>query len=158
MARQSKYRIGVISDTHGLLRPDVFRIFKGIDMILHAGDVGSVDILRALEKIAPVTAVYGNMDNGPLNQLLSKAESLTVGDKNVYLIHDLFQIDSDPEVTNVQVIISGHTHWPEIRKEGNVFYLNPGSAGPIRPRKPVTVAILTIEGQTISATHIELET
>lgn len=152
-----KYKIGVISDTHGLLRPGVQMAFQGVDMILHAGDVGGMDILRSLEKIAPVTAVCGNMDNGALENLLSETELIRVGDVSIYMRHDILLLDRKPEASGIQIVVSGHTHSPFLKTHGDVTYLNPGSAGPRRYRLPVTVAILEIEGNRISAKHVEIE-
>lgn len=151
-----KFKIGVISDTHGLLRPGVQTAFQDVDMILHAGDIGSMDILRALEKIAPVTAVCGNMDNGALDNLLSVTELIHIGNIIIYMLHDLLMLDQKPKFPDVQIVISGHTHSPSIKTHEKVTYLNPGSAGPKRHRLPVTVAILEIEGSHISAKHVEI--
>ncbi len=151
-----KYKIGVISDTHGLIRPGVYKALQGVDMILHAGDVGSIDTLKSLEKIAPVTAVSGNMD-GAMGNLLSETELIHVGDVNIYMLHDLILLDRAPDTSDIQVVISGHTHRPALLTKGNVTYLNPGSAGPKRYRLPVTAAILFIEGSDVSVRHVEIE-
>lgn len=154
---KKKYKLGVISDTHGLLRPGVLKAFEDVDMILHAGDVGPMKTLRSLEEIAPVTAVCGNMDNGAMGNLLPETELVKVGDVNIYMIHDLILLDKDPEELNIQIVISGHTHRPSLSTRGGVTYLNPGSAGPKRYRLPVTVATILIKGKSISAKHLEIE-
>ncbi|MBW2370187.1 MAG: metallophosphoesterase family protein, partial [Deltaproteobacteria bacterium] len=137
-------KIGVISDTHGLLRPTVNDVFKGVDMIIHAGDIGTVALYRALEKIAPVTAVFGNMDNGPLINFLSETEFIRVNGFGIYVLHDIFMLDRDPAVEGIHLVISGHTHRPELTAGKGVQYLNPGSAGHRRFHLPISVAILTI--------------
>lgn len=152
-----QFKIGVISDTHGLVRPGVQTAFEDVDMILHAGDVGSVEILRSLEKIAPVTAVCGNMDNSALGILLSDTELIKLGDVTIYMLHDLLQLDKKQETLDIQIVISGHTHRPSLTTHNNVTYLNPGSAGPKRYGLPITVAILNIDGEQFYVEHLELE-
>jgi putative phosphoesterase len=136
----SELTVGVISDTHGLLRPEALRALAGVDHILHAGDVGSLAILEELAKLAPVTAVRGNMDGGVWASSLQGTEALELGGAFFFLLHDLETLDLSPEAAGIRVVVHGHTHLPEIREEGDVLYLNPGSAGPVRGSKPVTVA------------------
>jgi putative phosphoesterase len=148
--------IGVISDTHGLLRDEAARIFKGVDMIVHAGDVGGQDILNSLEKIAPVTAVSGNMDGGMIRTFLEEEEAFEFKGFKFHLIHDLAQISVAPESQGIQMVISGHTHVPLLRKKNGVMYLNPGSAGPERPNKPISLARVTVQGGRLWVRHFTL--
>ena len=150
-------RIGIISDTHGLLRPSVHDAFKDVDMIIHAGDVGTVAVYRALEKIAPVTAVSGNMDNGLLTSFLSETELIRVNGFGIYVLHDLFALDRDPATEDIHLVISGHTHRPELTASQGVKYLNPGSAGHRRFHLPISVALVTISDNHLKARHIILE-
>jgi putative phosphoesterase len=148
--------IGVISDTHGLIRNEVARIFKGVDMIVHAGDVGNIDILKTLEKIAPVTAVHGNVDSGVIRALLEEEESFEFKGFKFHLIHDLARITAVPESNGIGMVISGHTHVPELRKKNGVMYLNPGSAGPERPGKPISLARVTVKDSRLWVRHFTL--
>ncbi|QTA82934.1 Phosphodiesterase, MJ0936 family [Desulfonema limicola] len=153
---KDKYLIAVISDTHGLLRPSVFDAFKGADMILHAGDVCGTSIIDELLKIAPVTAVRGNMDGGKWAEQLPGTEVVEAGGILIYMLHDLNKIDLDPETAGFNVVISGHTHQPAIINKDNVLYLNPGSAGPRRFDYPVSAALLEIHGKSLNPRIIEL--
>jgi putative phosphoesterase len=148
--------IGVISDTHGVLRGEAPRIFKGVDLIVHAGDIGSMDILKSLEAIAPVTAVSGNVDDGILRAFLDESETFDFKGFKFHLIHDLCRIDISPEAHGIHMVISGHTHMPELRKKEGVMYLNPGSAGPERPRKPVSLARVTVKDGRLRVRHFNL--
>ena len=135
-------KIGVISDTHGLLRPEALTALSGIDHILHAGDVGDPDILDALRKIAPVTAIRGNIDtHGPCADL-PPTEAVELYGHLFYLIHSVHDLDIVPVAAGVACVISGHSHKPSIDQRGKVIYLNPGSAGPRRFSLPVTLAIV----------------
>ena len=142
-------KIGVISDTHGLLRPEVLPALKGVDQILHLGDVGKISILKELETIAPVTAVRGNVDReGPCAKL---PETEVVLDENpphaslyLYMLHDLKTIHLDPAAAKFAAVLSGHTHVPNYFTQKGVLYLNPGSCGPRRFELPVTLAVLTL--------------
>ena len=148
--------LGVISDTHGLLRPEAVRALGGVDHIVHAGDVGNGEILAELEEIAPVTAVCGNMDfcGGP--NPLQDTEVLEFGGSTLYVLHDLYELDLNPEAAGFDVVVFGHTHLPEIRRENGVLYLNPGSAGPIRGSKPVSLALLDVVGGALDPRIIKL--
>jgi putative phosphoesterase len=148
--------IGVISDTHGLIRNDVARIFKGVDMIVHAGDVGNIDTLKTLEKIAPVTAVHGNVDGGVIRTFLEEEESFEFKGFKFHLIHDLARITVAPESLGIKMVISGHTHTPELKKKNGVMYLNPGSAGPERPSKPISLARVTVKDGRMWVRHFTL--
>ncbi len=148
-------RIGVISDTHGLLRPEAVAALHGSDHILHAGDVGDITILETLRRIAPVTAIRGNIDtHGPCAELPA-AEAVELDGRLFYLVHSIHDLDINPAVAGVAAVISGHSHKPSIETKNNILYLNPGSAGPKRFSLPVTVASLTVE-DTIGARIIEL--
>ena len=134
--------IGVISDTHGLLRPEGLAALRGASHILHAGDVGDIAILDALRQIAPVTAIRGNIDtNGPTAQLPA-TEAVELDGHLIYMLHSLADLDLKPEAAGVSVVISGHSHKPKVESRNGVLYLNPGSAGPRRFSLPITVAHL----------------
>jgi len=148
--------IGVISDTHGLLRPEALDALQGAEAIVHAGDVGDPAILEALRHLAPVTAVRGNIDRGALARDLPSTAILDAGGVSIYVLHDLAQLDLNPRVAGFRVVVSGHTHAPQIREADGVLYLNPGSAGPRRFHLPVSVAVLTVNSGDPSATLIEL--
>ena len=138
-------RLGVISDTHGLLRAEAMEALRGMDHILHAGDVGSPGILEELEEVAPVTAVRGNMDRGGWAEDLPETQVVEVGGATFYILHDLDDLDLNPAAAGFAAVVFGHTHLPESRREGGVLYLNPGSAGPVRRGKPVSLAVVEME-------------
>jgi putative phosphoesterase len=138
-------KIGIVSDTHGLLRPEVAPALAGVDRILHLGDVGKISILPELGKIAPVTAVRGNVDrDGPRGEL-PETEVLLLEGRYVYMLHDLNTLHLDPAAGKFAVVLYGHTHVPMFYKRKGVLYFNPGSCGPRRFQLPVTVGLLTIE-------------
>ena len=151
-------RVGLISDTHGLLRPQAVDFLQGSDLIVHGGDICDPAILTALAAIAPLVAVRGNNDHGPWAERLRESELFRVGDAFVYAIHDVAAIDIEPRAAGVQVVVSGHSHQPSIRRDGDVLYVNPGSAGPRRFRLPISVGELTIDGRSVSARTVELAT
>lgn len=154
----SKQRlIGVISDTHGLLRPAVVKAFAGVQLVLHAGDVGKPAVLEELTKIAPVVAVRGNTDHGGWAQKLPVQEIVEIDETAIYIIHDLQAMDLNPAAAGFQVVVSGHSHDPRIVRKNGVLYLNPGSAGPRRFRLPITLALLKIDGSRLRAELIDLE-
>lgn len=137
--------IGVISDTHGLLRPEALKALRGATHILHAGDVGDIDILDALRAIAPVTAIRGNIDtDGPTAQLPA-TEAIELNGSLIYMLHSLADLDLKPEAAGIAIVISGHSHRPKIDSRNGVLYLNPGSAGPRRFQLPITVAHLHLD-------------
>lgn len=150
--------LGVISDTHGLLRPEAVEALRGSDRILHAGDIGGLEIIEALAQIAPVTAVRGNIDTGPWARALPLTEVVEAGGVSVYILHDLSQLDLKPEVAGFRVVIYGHSHQPQIGERNGILYFNPGSAGPRRFHLPVSVGRLMIEGGKVRAELMELET
>ena len=141
---QKDYTIGVISDTHGLLRPQVTEMFADVDLILHAGDVGDPDIISDLEAVAPLIAVRGNMDYGSWADRLPVVQSIRVGKYFILLIHDVGWIDRDIDLTNYQAVINGHTHRPLIEKQDQLLYFNPGSAGHGRRQYPISVGKLIV--------------
>jgi putative phosphoesterase len=140
-------RVGIISDTHGLLRPEALEFLRGSDRILHAGDIGGAEILAQLSAIAPVTAVRGNNDRGPWADPIPETRCVDIGGVRLYLIHDLSQLDLDPVARGIRVVVSGHSHRPVAQRRGEVLYLNPGSAGPRRFRLPVSVAELRVAAE-----------
>ena len=137
--------IGVIADTHGLLRPEVLELFTGVSLIIHAGDVGTPDVLSTLREIAPVRAVRGNVDKGTWADSVPATDVVEVNDRFIYLLHDLNTLDLDPAAAGMQMVISGHSHRPNESRKNGVLYLNPGRAGPRRFKLPVTAALLRIE-------------
>jgi putative phosphoesterase len=137
-------RIGIISDTHGLLRPEAQRALMGVDLIIHAGDVGAPEILTQLKGIAPVFAVRGNVDTQPWAQELPQATVVETSGFSFYVLHNLRDLDLKPQTAGFDAVISGHTHQAEQRSESGVLYLNPGSAGPRRFNLPVTLALLDL--------------
>jgi hypothetical protein len=137
-------RIGVISDTHGLLRPEVAPALAGVDRILHLGDVGKISILRELEKIAPVTAIRGNIDHGGSCGELPATEVLLIEGRYIYMLHDLNTLHLDPAAAKFAVVLYGHTHVPMFYKRKGVLYFNPGSCGPRRFQLPVTAGLLHV--------------
>ncbi|HTQ52872.1 MAG TPA: metallophosphoesterase family protein [Bryobacteraceae bacterium] len=134
--------VGLISDTHGLLRPEALAALAGAELIVHAGDVGKPEILDALRAIAPVVAVRGNVDLGAWAKKLPKTAVAQAGDALVYVLHDLDELDLDPAAAGFAAVVSGHSHQPRSYRRAGVLYINPGSAGPRRFRLPVTVARL----------------
>ena len=135
-------RIALVSDTHGLLRPDVVTGLAGVTRILHMGDLGGPDVLEALARIAPLHAVRGNVDRGGWAQALPETDVVDVFGQRVYLIHDLARLDLDPAAAGVKMVLHGHTHQPAADERGGVWYVNPGSAGPRRFQLPVSYAFL----------------
>jgi putative phosphoesterase len=138
--------IGVISDTHGLLRPEALEALGGCDAIIHAGDVGGAEILSALERIAPVRAVRGNTDYGPFGASLPRTEAVDLGvaGRMAWVLHDVEDLDLDPASAGFAVVVYGHSHRPAIEERGGVLYFNPGAAGPRRFDLPVTVGLLEL--------------
>jgi putative phosphoesterase len=138
-------KIGVISDTHGLLRPKVAPALAGVDRILHLGDVGKISIVHDLEKIAPVTAIRGNIDREPPCSELPETDVVLCEGKYIYMLHDLNTLHLDPAAAKFAAVLSGHTHAPIFYKKKGVLYFNPGSCGPRRFQLPVTIGMLTID-------------
>lgn len=151
------WRIGIVSDTHGLLRPKVVTALQGVDAILHAGDVGSLAVLHGLQAIAPVTAIRGNIDTvGPLAELPETEMVTLAGSTTIaYLVHSIHDLDIDPVVAGVALVVSGHSHSPTLEERDGVTYLNPGSVGARRFRLPVSMAFITVHAGRL---QVELRT
>lgn len=149
-------RIGIISDTHGLLRPEAVSALAGIDHILHAGDIGDPEILLRLKSIAPVTAIRGNIDErGPCSHL-PETEVAELGNVTFYMLHDIHQLDLDPAAAGFSAVISGHSHKAASETRKGVLYFNPGSAGPRRFQLPISVGIIELTGITLKPSIINL--
>ena len=148
--------IGVISDTHGQLAPEVLKAFKNVDLIIHAGDIGDKAVLDHLSKFAPVVAVRGNMDGYGWAQDLPETEMIELGGIYIYVLHDLYKLDIDPHGSGVRAVISGHTHMPAAETKKGVLYLNPGSAGYRRHNRPTTIARLHINGKSVQPEFVQL--
>ncbi len=138
--------IGVISDTHGLLRPEAVRLLTGVELILHAGDIGSPDVISALEAIAPVTAVRGNNDRDGWAAEYPEDVVLEVGGRTLYMLHDVKELDLDPRAAGFDAVVAGHSHKPKVATCDGVLHLNPGSAGPRRFTLPIALATLDMAG------------
>jgi len=147
--------IGVISDTHGLLRPQALRALRGSEHIVHAGDVGAPEILEELKAVAPVTAIRGNIDEGAWVGL-PETELVELGGVSIYVLHDLTKLDFKPAAAGVKVVISGHSHVPKQETRDGVLYFNPGSAGPRRFTLPITVGKLLIAGGEVSGEIVKI--
>jgi len=149
--------IGLISDTHGLLRLEAVAALTGSDFIVHAGDIGSADVLEGLARLAPVTAVRGNVDRGGWASGLPPTEVLDAGGAYLYAVHDIAELDLDPAAAGFQAVISGHSHQPAVREKDGVLYINPGSAGPRRFSLPIAVGRLTLSAGRIVPELITLD-
>ena len=148
--------IGVISDTHGLLRPEAIEALRGAALILHAGDVGAPEILAELRQIAPVTAVRGNVDHGSWASGLAVSEAVEIEGVSIYMLHILAELDLKPEAAGFGVVVYGHSHKPASEMKNGVLYFNPGSAGPRRFKLPVTVGKLVVQGGVARGEIVEL--
>lgn len=148
--------LGIISDTHGLLRQEAEDALRGVDRILHAGDIGTPEILDSLAEIAPVTAVRGNVDTETWARVLPETQLVEIGSASIYILHDLSQLDLKPEAAGIRAVIYGHSHTPKIEKKNGVLYFNPGSAGPRRFNLPVSVGKLRIEAGKVRAELVRL--
>ena len=149
-------RVGLISDTHGLLRPEALAFLAGSDHIVHGGDICDASVLEALSAIAPVTAVRGNNDHGSWASRLRETELFQVGEIFIYAIHDLARLEAVPDAAGVQVVVSGHSHRPSVERRAGILYVNPGSAGPRRFKLPISAGELTVSGSSVSARIVEL--
>ncbi|XGV94522.1 MAG: metallophosphoesterase family protein [Leptolyngbya sp. BL-A-14] len=152
-----RMHIGVISDTHGLLRPEAVDALAGSDLILHAGDIGDLDVLDGLRAIAPVVAVRGNNDQGQWAASIAECERVEVEGISMYLLHILRDLTINPKSAGIQVVISGHSHKPVVEEHDGVLFLNPGSAGPRRFKLPIALARLHLDGTDIQANIVELD-
>jgi hypothetical protein len=148
--------IGVISDTHGLLRPGALRALRGSQAIIHAGDVGDPEILAKLTEIAPVTAVRGNVDTEPWARKLPETNVLEIGNVSIYVLHNIEQLDLKPEAAGFAAVIYGHSHIPNQEIKNGVLFFNPGSAGPKRFRLPVCLGKLIVNDQNVTGEFIQL--
>lgn len=149
-------RVGLISDTHGLLRPEALGFLRGCDLILHAGDICDGSILARLELIAPTTAVRGNNDTGAWAREVSEAETVEVGGVLIHMVHDIGTLAIDPAAEGVAVVVFGHSHRPSAESRGSVLFVNPGSAGPRRFKLPISVGSLLVEGGRATAQIVNL--
>jgi putative phosphoesterase len=149
--------VGVISDTHGLLRPEALAALRGSDQIIHAGDIGDRQILDKLAAIAPLTAVRGNVDHGDWAQKIPATNVLQIGEISIYVLHILQELDLKPEAAKFAAVVYGHSHVPKQESKNGVLYFNPGSAGPKRFKLPVSVGRLTIKAGKIDANILALE-
>lgn len=150
-------RIGLLSDTHGLLRPEARAFLRGSDHIIHAGDVCAPEVLAELQALAPVTAVRGNCDRGPWTGPLPEAATVRVGGLLIHVLHDLAQLAIDPVRAGIRVVVSGHSHRPLVEERDGVLFVNPGSCGPRRFRLPVAAAELVVDGTRVTARLVDLE-
>jgi putative phosphoesterase len=150
------FRIGLLSDTHGLLRPEAKTFLKGSDYIIHGGDIGDPKILEELALTAPVTAVRGNNDKGIWAEMLPVNDFLKVGEIFIYVLHDLTELKIKPVAEGVQIVVTGHSHKPLVYDHEGVLYVNPGSVGPRRFKLPITVAEAIVSGRSVSARIVEL--
>jgi hypothetical protein len=148
--------IGVISDTHGLLRHEAVEALAGSELIIHAGDVGDPDILETLEAIAPVRVVRGNVDRESWTQRFPMTDLIKVGSCSIYVVHDLCTMDIDASAADIDMVIFGHSHQPSIEQQHGVWLLNPGSAGPRRFDYPVSMAKVEVQGNQLQAEIVEL--
>jgi putative phosphoesterase len=156
--RRPGVTVGVISDTHGLLRPEAVAALQGSDYIIHAGDIGDSQIVDKLAAIAPLTAVRGNVDHGEWALKIPATNILEIGEVSIYVLHILPELDLKPEAAKFAAVVYGHSHVPKQESKNGVLYFNPGSAGPRRFRLPVSVGRLTIKAGRIDANILLLET
>jgi len=150
-------RIGLVSDTHGLVRPEALEALRGCDLVLHAGDVGSSEVLQEFGRLAPVVAVRGNTDRGAWADGLPETEEVQVGTTWLHVLHEIDRLSIDPSAAGFDVVVYGHSHKPSVETRNGVLYVNPGSAGPRRFKLPVSVARLEIGTERIDAEILTLE-
>jgi putative phosphoesterase len=149
--------VGVISDTHGLLRPEAVAALRGSDLIIHAGDVGQPEIIDALRAIAPTSVVRGNIDKAHWAQALPITELVAVGESRFFVLHEIAQLDLDPAAAGFAAVVYGHSHVPSIEIRNGVLFLNPGSAGPRRFKLPVTVVRVVVSGRRLAPEIVALK-
>jgi uncharacterized protein len=149
-------KVGLISDTHGLLRPEVMAALQGTDLIIHAGDVGRLDILAELQTIAPVVAIKGNIDTGDWAAELPETAIAEVNGESIYVLHDVHELTLDTAAAGCRMVVSGHSHQPGQTERDGVLYVNPGSAGPRRFRLPVTIALVDVSETKWRVSFVEL--
>jgi putative phosphoesterase len=148
--------IGLISDTHGLMRPQALEALEGADLIIHAGDIGKPEVIEALKAIGPVRAIKGNNDTGAWAKALPETQLVNTGEVRLFIVHNVNELAGDPVARGFRVVISGHSHKPSVSSREGVLYVNPGSAGPRRFKLPVAVGKLFIKGSQVNARVIEL--
>jgi putative phosphoesterase len=151
-----EHLIGVISDTHGLLRPEAVKALAGVELIIHAGDIGNPQVLEALTRIAPVHAVRGNTDRADWAAALPLTRVVEVGGVLIYVLHELFTLNLDPAAAGFAAVIFGHSHSPHMERKNGVLYLNPGSAGPRRFTLPVSLAFVNVQGNSLHPELVKL--
>jgi putative phosphoesterase len=151
------HTLGVISDTHGLVRPEALAALAGVERIVHAGDIGDQAVLDTLARVAPVTAVRGNNDRGRWAADIPETEVVEVGGVSLYLLHDLHELDLEPRAAGFAAVISGHSHQPRLDEKDGVLFLNPGSAGPRRFKLPISLARLRIAKGRVNAELVTLQ-
>lgn len=156
MNSSGNLRVGLVSDTHGVLRPEARAFLVGCDYVVHGGDVGEPKILEELAAIAPLIAVRGNNDTGPWARHLRETELIRVGNVFVYVIHNIEELDLDPGAAEVSVVVSGHSHQPLVETRDGILYVNPGSCGPRRFKLPISVGELLVSSRAVEARTIEL--
>jgi uncharacterized protein len=149
--------VGVISDTHGLIRPEAIEALQGSDLIIHAGDVGKPEVIAALRAVAPTFTVRGNIDRGRWADALAMTERVAVGELSFFVLHEISQLDLDPAAAGFAAVVFGHSHAPSIETRHGVLFLNPGSAGPRRFKLPVAVARVRVSGQELHPEIVELQ-
>ena len=149
-------RFGLLSDTHGLLRPEALEALRGVEHLVHAGDVGTPEVLDTLRARFPLTVVRGNVDRGAWAEALPLTDTVELAGTLVHVLHDVTELDLDPTAAGIQVVVSGHTHRPGIRRQRGVLYVNPGSCGPRRFDLPVTVALLHVSAAGVDAELLPL--
>ena len=154
---KEKYKlIGVISDTHGLMRPEALKALEGVDMVIHAGDIGTPEVIQSLRSIASVVAVRGNIDQSPWARTFPEEQVVKVGRTSIYVLHDVQQMERNPILEGLHAVVSGHSHCPSIKWRNGVLFVNPGSAGPRRFNLPIAVGRIRITGTSIDGEIIEL--
>jgi putative phosphoesterase len=149
--------IGVISDTHGLLRPEAVSALQGSNLIIHAGDIGRLEVIEQLAAIAPVKAIRGNIDKAAWADEFPETEVVQASDTLIYVLHNLKELDLDPKAAGFRVVVSGHSHQPKIEEKDGTLYLNPGSAGPRRFKLPIAVGRLIISGDRVRSEILPLD-
>jgi len=149
--------VGIISDTHGLIRPEAVAALKGADLIIHAGDVGTPDVLDALRKLAPTFVVRGNIDKADWAGALPATTDVEIGGLMFHVLHDIAELDVDPAAVGYAAVVYGHSHQPSIDLRAGVLFLNPGSAGPRRFKLPVSIARVSVSGQQLRPEIVELQ-
>ena len=155
--RAREFVLGVISDTHGLLRPEALDALRGSDMIIHAGDVGKPEVIDRLGEVAPTHVVRGNIDKGSWAAALPMTELVTLGKHRLFVLHDISQLDVDPAAAGFAAVVFGHSHRPSIETRNGILFLNPGSAGPRRFKLPITIARVKTSGQRLHADIVALQ-